>query len=164
VSEESLDEAVPAQTPWAEAPPLMISPRLRRTGSYERRGKPSRVIDRSAERNYLADLARREAAETAAAREALATSHPTRLSDLGELDPLAFRCFLALLGDALAARVPGRRVVETTTSDGTLSVRLTALDDGGRAEIRTPDGIFRGPDQLVEIVDLTAVDLVELSA
>lgn len=164
VSEESLDEAVPAQTPWAEAPPLMISPRLRRTGSYERRGKPSRVIDRSAERNYLADLARREAAETAAAREALATSHPTRLSDLGELDPLAFRCFLALLGDALAARVPGRRVVETTTSDGTLSVRLTALDDGGRAEIRTPDGIFRGPDQLVEIVDLTAVDLVEQSA
>jgi uncharacterized protein (TIGR02677 family) len=155
---------VAAQTPWADAPPLVISPRLRRTGSYERRGKPSRVVDRSAQRAYLGDLARRESAETAAAREALVTSHPTRLSDLGELDPMAFRCFLALLGDALSARVPGRRAVETTTSDGTMSVRLTALDDGRRAEIRTPDGSLRGPDHLIEIVDLLATDVVEQSA
>ncbi|MDX2970040.1 TIGR02677 family protein [Kribbella solani] len=163
-NDESDTGVVPAQTPWADAPPLVISPRLRRTGSYERRGKPSRVVDRSAQRAYLGDLARRESAETAAAREALATSHPTRLSDLGELDPMAFRCFLALLGDALSARVPGRRVVETTTSDGTMSVRLTALDDGRRAEIRTPDGSLRGPDHLIEIVDLLATDVVEQSA
>lgn len=164
VNEESLEEAVPAQIPWAEAPPLVISPRLRRTGSYERRGKPSRVIDRSIERRHLSDIARREAAETAAARAALATTHPTRLSDVGELDPMAFRCFLALLGDALAARVPGRRWVETTTSDGAMSVRLTALDDGRSAEIRTAHGVFRGPDHLVEITDLTAVEIVERSA
>jgi len=60
--------------------------------------------------------------------------------------------------------VPGRRTVETATSDGTMSVRLTALDDGRRAEIRTPQGIFRGPDHLVEIADLTAADVVEQSA
>ena len=35
--------------------PLLISPRLRKTGSYERRGKPNRVIDRSAERARLAE-------------------------------------------------------------------------------------------------------------
>ncbi|MFD7154090.1 TIGR02677 family protein [Kribbella sp. NPDC059898] len=161
---ETADAMVPAQTPWADAPPLVISPRLRRTGSYERRGKPSRVVDRSPQRAYLADLARRESAEAAAARELLATSRPTRLSDLGELDPAAFRTFLALLGDALAARVPGRRVVETTTSDGTMAIRLTALDDGRRAVIRTPDGSFRGPDHLVEIVDLLAADIDEQSA
>ncbi|WP_344215533.1 TIGR02677 family protein [Kribbella sancticallisti] len=164
VNEESLEEAVPAQTPWLEAPPLLISPRLRRTGSYERRGKPSRVIDRSIERRHLSDIARREAAETAAARAALATTHPTRLSDVGELDPVAFRCFLALLGDALAARVPGRRTVETTTSDGAMSVRLTALDDGRTAKVRTPYGVFRGPDHLLEITDLTAAEAVERSA
>ncbi|MEU8221411.1 TIGR02677 family protein [Kribbella sp. NPDC048915] len=164
VNEESLAETVAAQTPWAEAPSLVISPRLRRTGSYERRGKPSRVIDRSGQRRYLSDVAKREAAEAAAARAALATARPTRLSDFGELDPAEFRCFLALLGDALAARVPGRRSVETTTSDGSMSVRLTALDDGRRAEIRTPHGVFRGPDHLVEIEDLTADDVVEQSA
>jgi uncharacterized protein (TIGR02677 family) len=122
------------------------------------------VVDRSAQRAYLADLARRESAEATAAREALAASRPTRLSDLGELDPAAFRSFLALLGDALAARVPGRRVVGTTTSDGTMAIRLTALDDGRRAAIRTPDGSFHGPDHLVEIVDLLAADVAERSA
>lgn len=149
-------EPVPASTPWRQAPPLEISPRLRRTGSYERRGRPNRIVDRSAQRRHLAELAARQAAETAAARAALATAHPTRLADLGELEPGAFRLFLALLGDALAARVPGARVVETTTTDGTMLIRLTALDDGRIAQLRTPEGVLRGPDHLVDIVDLTA--------
>jgi uncharacterized protein (TIGR02677 family) len=158
------DGKVPATTPWAQAPPVEISPRLRKTGSFERRGKPNRVIDRSEQRRYLAELAAREAAETAAARAALATTHPTRLADLGELEPAVFRLFLTLLGDALAARVPGKRTVGTTTADGTMAIRLTALDDGRHAEILTPQGVFRGPDHLVEIVDLTADDSVERSA
>jgi uncharacterized protein (TIGR02677 family) len=158
------EDPVPAGTPWAEAPPLEISPRLRKTGSYERRGKPNRVLDRTEQRRYLAELATREAAETAAARAALATSRPTRLADLGELDPAAFRMFLALLGDALSARTPGSRAVEATTSDGSMAIRLTALDGAARAEVRTPHGVFRGPDHLVEIVDLTAEDFEEASA
>jgi len=158
------DGAVPAQTAWADAPPLDISPRLRRTGSYERRGKPNRVLDRSAQRRHLAELAAKEAAETAAARERLATARPTRLADLGELDPTSFRLFLALLGDALAGRAAGSSVVETTTSDGTLAIRLTALGDGRTAEIRTPHGVFRGPDHLVEIVDLMSEEEAEQTA
>ena len=51
--------------PVAEAPPLMISPRLRRTGSYERRGKPNRVIDRHRGRQLLAERAASEAEQTA---------------------------------------------------------------------------------------------------
>jgi uncharacterized protein (TIGR02677 family) len=162
--EARAEDPVPANTPWAEAPPLEISPRLRKTGSYERRGKPNRVLDRSEQRRYLAELASREAAETVAARAALVTSRPTRLTDLGELDPAAFRLFLALLGDALAARTPGKRTVQTTTSDGSMAIRLTALDGAARAEVRTPHGVFRGPDHLVEIVDLTAEDVEEASA
>ncbi|WP_158895332.1 TIGR02677 family protein [Amycolatopsis anabasis] len=165
VDAETLDERalnpVPATTPWAEAAPLSISPRLRKTGSYERRGKPNRVLDRSGERRRLAELAAREAEETAAARSALATTHPTRLADFGSLDPSVFRLFLTLLGDALAARVPGQRVVETTTSDGTMAIRLTALEGDDQAEIHTPDGVFRGPDHLVEIVDLTGPSVFE---
>lgn len=159
-----LDDPVPAQTSWATAPRLAISPRLRRTGSYERRGKPNRVVDRSEQRRYLAELAAKEASETAAARAALAT-----LADLGELDPVAFRLFLGLLGDALAAKVPGERTVATTTSDGTMAIRLTALggqqDDGEQyAEVHTPTGVFRGPDHVVEIVDLTVDAQQERSA
>ncbi|HWN34153.1 MAG TPA: TIGR02677 family protein [Pseudonocardia sp.] len=162
--ENAENNTVPASTPWPDAPPVEISPRLRKTGSYERRGKPNRVVDRSEQRRYLAELAAREAAETAAARSALTTTRPTRLSDLGELDPAPFRLFLALLGDALSARAPGDSTVETTTSDGSLMVVLTALPDHQRAEIRTPDGVFRGPDHLIEIVDLTEAQPLEASA
>ncbi|MQA61605.1 MAG: TIGR02677 family protein [Actinophytocola sp.] len=164
VDETMLDNPVSATTSWEQAPSLEISPRLRKTGSFERRGKPNRVVDRSEQRRYLAELASRQSAEAAAARRALVTTHPTRLSDVGELDPNAFRLFLGLLGDALSARVPGESTVETTTTDGTLAIRLTALDGGGRAEIHTPDGVFRGPDHLLEIEDLTAVDTAERSA
>ncbi|WP_219417027.1 TIGR02677 family protein [Pseudonocardia nigra] len=169
------EEPVPASTPWAQAPPLQISPRLRRTGSYERRGKPSRVADRSEQRRHLAVLAAEEAAQLAQARAALATAHPIRLSDIATLDEEPFRLFLGLLGDALTALTPGRREVSTTTSDGSMAVRLTVLDHGADARfagaprgdevaIRTPHGVFRGPDHLVHIVDLTADSTAELTA
>ncbi|XKK40021.1 TIGR02677 family protein [Nocardiopsis sp. ARC36] len=76
-------DQVPAATPWSEAEPLTISPRLRRTGSYERRGRSRKVVDRSEERRYLAELARKQAREIAAARAGLATEGTVRLSALG---------------------------------------------------------------------------------
>ncbi|MGH3586299.1 MAG: TIGR02677 family protein, partial [Pseudonocardia sp.] len=157
------DEPVPANTSWSAAPPLEISPRLRRTGSYERRGKPSRVADRSAQRRHLAELAAQEAAELAEARAALATDRPIRLSDISTLDQEPFLLFLGLLGDALTALTPGLREVATTTSDGSMAVRLTVLDQAGEVAIHTPHGVFRGPDHLVHIVDLTS-ERAELTA
>jgi uncharacterized protein (TIGR02677 family) len=141
-------------TAWRDAPPVRISPQLRRTGAYERRGKPSQVRDRSAEREFLRGQAEREAAETAAARRQLSTTGPTLLSDLGTLDSRAFRLFLALLGDALATRKPGDTEVKTTTSDGTLEVRLSLVTGGGMVPIRTADGLFTGPEHIIEITDL----------
>jgi uncharacterized protein (TIGR02677 family) len=160
VTPESLDrwdtQRLTANTPWAEAQPLRISPQLRRTGSYERRGQPSRVIDRSNARKMLAERARAEAEQTTAARATLVTNGQIHLSDVKLLDSLAFRLFLALLGDALAARVPGSTEVTTSTGDGTLWVRLTALPGAPTVEIETIDGVLTGPDHLIEIVDLTA--------
>ena len=140
-------------TPWREAPPLRISPRLRRTGSYERRGHPNRVIDRAAERRRLTEQASSQAAQTAAARARLTTEGPVRLSDLGELDPDAFSLFLTLLGDALSMRRPEEPTTSVTTVDGSLEVRLTQID-GGPVEIRTAAGVLRGQDHLLHIVDL----------
>ncbi|MFE9723833.1 TIGR02677 family protein [Streptomyces sp. NPDC005794] len=145
---------VPAATPWAEAEPLRISPQLRRTGSYERRGKTRKVEDRSQGRRLLAELAARQNAEIAEARARLATHGETRLSLLGELDPAAFGLFLHLLGDALATWRPGMTRTVATSNDGAMEIRLTQLPDGGQAEIRTPGGVFRGPDHVVEIIDL----------
>lgn len=143
-------------TPWREAPPVRISPQLRKTGSYERRGQPNRVADRTDQRRLLAAQAAREALETSAARQRLRTTGPTLLSELGELDTRAFRLFLALLGDALAARLPGDTEVTTTTSDGTMEIRLSLVPDGDIVRIPTEDGVLRGPQHVVEIIDLVA--------
>jgi len=129
---------------------------LRKTGTYERRGQPNQVRDRSADRDFLRRQAEHEAAETTEARRQLRTQGPTLLSDLDVLDPRAFRLFLAMLGDALAARVPGEVEVKTVTSDGTLEVRLSLVPDGGTATIRTVDGLLTGPEHVIEITEVTA--------
>ncbi|MFE0145777.1 TIGR02677 family protein [Nonomuraea sp. NPDC059007] len=142
---------VPASTPWAQAPPIRISPQLRRTGSYERRGRPNKVADRSQARRVLLERAEREAAQTARARERLRTDGPVLLSRLGVLDPMAFRLFLGLLGDALSARGPHDTEVKTTTGDGSMEVRLTLVPDGGMVAIETEDGVLTGPEHVIEI-------------
>ncbi len=111
----------------------------------------------------LKERAARQAEETELARKRLLTHRPTKLSEVGTLDPVEFALFLGLLGDALAARGPRQQKVSTTTSDGTLEIRLTALDEG-TAEIRTPEGTFRGPEHVIEIIDLTAAEDEEWSA
>jgi len=147
---------LPPGTAWRDAPAIRISPQLRKTGAYERRGQPDQVRDRSADRDLLRVQAEREAAETATARRCLRTTGPTLLSDLDVLDPGAFRLFLALLGDALAARRPGEAEVKTVTSDGTLEVRLSLVPDGGTATLRTADGLLAGPEHVIEITEVTA--------
>lgn len=147
------DADLPPATPWADAPPVRISPQLRRTGTYERRGQPGKVRDRSADKEWLRARAEEEAQQTAEARRRLCTVGATTLSGLGDLDTRAFRLFLSLLGDALAARKPGETEVKTVTSDGTLEVRLTLAP--GTATIRTEDGVLTGPEHLIEITDLT---------
>ena len=155
-AEARAKDPVSPSTPWREAPPLMISPRLRRTGSYERRGKPNRVIDRREERRLLAERAAAEAEQTAAARARLVSEHPIRLSELGHLDPDAFSLFLALLGEALSAQRPGEREIRTTTGDGSLEIRLSPVPGGIPVEISTDSGVFRGHDHVLQIVDLSA--------
>ena len=155
-AQEREKHPVSPATPWREAPPLLISPRLRRTGSYERRGKPNRVIDRSHQRRLLAARAAAEADQTAAARTRLVTEHPIRLSDLGHLDPNAFSLFLALLGEALSACRPGGREIHTTTGDGSLEILLAPVPGGAPVEIRTDAGVFYAPDHVLHVVDLAA--------
>lgn len=145
-------------TPWDQAPPLRISPRLRETGSYERRGAPNKVADRSAARAVLAEQAELETEQTAAARSRLATDGPTLLSELGGpqgLDRRAFRLFLAVLGDALSARMPGETQCSATVADGSMEVRLKLVDESKIIDIPTEDGVLSGPEHVIEILDLT---------
>jgi len=153
---ETGGEAVTASTSWLDAPPIVIAPRLRATGQYQRRGGPVRIRDRSAERDHLARQVQAEREQTEAARSALATGARRRLSELGVLGDGEFRLFLRLLGEALSAGPPGPDgTIRTRTSDGTMEIVLRPLDSGPVAEIRTDDGVLRGPDHEIVITDLT---------
>jgi uncharacterized protein (TIGR02677 family) len=144
---------VPASTPWLDAPRAQISARLRTTGSYQRRGGPSKVRDRTEAKRALAAEIEEEQRQTERAKASLATGEPTLLSRMSKLDRQEFRLFLRLLGDALAATDPaGDGTVTTRTSDGTLEITLSPRD--GYAELYTEDGIMRGPDYEITIRDV----------
>ncbi|NMO01845.1 TIGR02677 family protein [Gordonia sp. TBRC 11910] len=151
-TEEAWDLAeLGSTTPWADAPSVEISPQLRRSGSYERRGRSVRVTDRSDAKAMLLARAREEAEQTAQARMRILTNGPRPLSAFGTLDSTAFRLFLALLGDALSAMGPTASQSQVSTSDGELIVTLSRIDDAGQMTITTPDGVLTGTDHLVDI-------------
>ncbi|WP_328293554.1 TIGR02677 family protein [Kineococcus sp. NBC_00420] len=149
------EQPVPSSTPWAQAPPLQISPQFRRTGHHERRGRIAQVADRSLARRHLAEQADAEVAQLAAARAELLRSGATRLSELPELSTPAFGLFLGLLGQAVTARHADRRSapVRATSADGSLDIVLTPVAEAGRTTVRTPDGAFTIDDCLLVIVD-----------
>jgi uncharacterized protein (TIGR02677 family) len=146
-------EPEPAVTSWLTARPIRVAPRFRATGSHARRGRPAAVIDRSADRAFLEDLAHEEVAVLAAARRALATGARLRLSELSELSDERFEVLLDLLGEALSARIDPGETVEATSSDGSLHVTLEPVRDGSLASIRTSSGRLTGPDHFVTIRD-----------
>lgn len=160
VDETTLDardeRPVAPSTSWLDDEPLHVSPQLRRTGRYLRRGRPNSVVDRTREKALLAEQAAAEARQLAVARTRLATDSVTRLSALGELDRDSFGLLLDLLGEVLAARTAPDESVEATSADGSMLIRLSPTGDGTTATIATSDGRLSGPDHHVEIVDLLA--------
>ena len=142
---------LPASTPWADAPPLRIHPRLREYGEAAPRGALPRVQARDEERRLLAAQLHEEHAQVEAARLHLATGRATRLSELGTLDVHAFALFLNLLGEALTAQASPEAPVELQSGDGLLRIRLEPLGRDTWAEISTPAGVFGGRDHVVTI-------------
>jgi uncharacterized protein (TIGR02677 family) len=145
------DDSLPANTRWADAPPLQINPRLREYGEAAPRGPLAKVRDRSEERQRMAGELAEESRQVDAARRRLATGRAGLLSDLGELDTHAFGLFLNLLGEALAEQPGPQAVVERQTGDGLLHIRLEPLDDGSMARIVSPAGVFAGRDHRLTI-------------
>lgn len=146
---------VPATTPWAEAPPLLVHPRLRELGEAAPRGAPARVRSRDAERERLAAQLDEEARAIEAARERLATGQPLRLSALGALDEPAFRLLLALLGEALAEQTDPEATLERSSADGLYTIRLEPLPAGAVAVVDTPLGRFGGRDHRLTVTPLS---------
>lgn len=148
---------VPAHTSWLEAPGVEIAARLRETGHYQRRGRPSRVVDRSAARARLAAQITAEREQVEQARRRIATGRPIRLSDLGRPDGLdgdELHFFLRLLGDALAAGSEDPHgSLRTVTSDGAFDVVLTPVPGAEAVAVRSSEGVLWAPDHTITVTD-----------
>jgi uncharacterized protein (TIGR02677 family) len=145
------DDELPANTCWADSPPLRIHPRLREYGEAAPRGPLARVKDRGEARALVARQLEQEALQVEAARQRLATGRTARLSNLGDLDRHAFELFLGLLAEALGEQAGPDASVERLTGDGLFHIRLQPLAADSRAEIATPHRVFAGRDHLITI-------------
>lgn len=145
------DDLIPSTESWAQAPPVPVSPQLRRSGRNQHIARTGRVRDVDELRERRRVEARRERAELEAAWRQLATSGPVRLSSLGALDHDTFRRLLDLIGRALAARPDTTGTRRASTSDGRVEIRLRRPRRAGLATLRTPRGTFTGPDFVVDI-------------
>ncbi len=141
-------------TPWASAPPMRIAPRMRQTGHYTKRGRKEKVVDRSAGKAALAELALREAEELERVRRSLATAGRVRASDLATLDRVSFGLFLDLLGAAYAARARDASRMEALSADGSLRIVVEPIDGATTARIETAIGTLVVPEAWVTIEDV----------
>ncbi len=144
-------ELVSYTTTWAEAPSVEVSPLLRTSGRTERFSRTGRVRDVAAVKARRAERAAAERAELEAAWDLLDTGGTMRLSSFGLLDHEAFERLLDLMGRALGSAPAAAGLRRGSTADGRVEITLRPPTDGSRAELRTPRGVFRGPDYLVDV-------------
>ena len=139
------------KTSWLDGAPVWLSPRLRQHGRSASRGPAPAVVDRSAEKARLRELARAQVQQIERARQHLIDAGRCRLNSLGPLDDESFRLFIDLLGHALTQRPDRSGPIDVESADGTLRIRLDPVPGGGEARLVTTDGAFIGPDHWITI-------------
>ncbi|WP_228781021.1 TIGR02677 family protein [Nocardia cyriacigeorgica] len=136
---------------WHTAPPVEVSPLLRTSGRTERFGRTGTIPDVAAVKAERAMRAAAERAELEAAWDMLDTGAAVRLSSFGALDHDLFERLLELLGRTLGARADATGARRGVTLDGRVEMVLRPPADSAMAELKTPRGVFRGPDYVLEI-------------
>lgn len=145
------DEEVERGRSFWEAGPAEVAPRLRAAGTRTAGGRTGRAADYSAAKAAGLARIRAQHRQAALATERLAGRTPSRLSDLGVLDPDEFAQFLALVDAALSAR-PGPDGTRTAATPlVTVTLRPLAGDRPCRATVVTPAGRLHCDDHVLEI-------------
>ncbi|MEU0468208.1 TIGR02677 family protein [Amycolatopsis sp. NPDC006131] len=155
-------EVISSSTAWDEAPPVPVSPLLRTAGRTEKISRTGQVRDVAAIRRERAARARVQRAELQRAWQELDTAGTVRLSAFTELDYATFERLLDLLGRALATTPEASGARRVTTSDGKVEMVLRMPPDQETATLRTPRGVFHGPDYVVAITAPGAADAREV--
>lgn len=136
----------PRVSAW-EAPPAVISRRLRAQASRSLAGRPAQIVDNAAARVEARRLALREQADLERAAASLTARSGTALSHWADLTATESVLLLALISAARDQRTPGGPS-SAVSADGRW--RLVLHPRPGSAVLNTPDGRLVLPDALVE--------------
>lgn len=141
----------PPDTSWLDAPPIEVSPQLRKTGRQPAGSASRRVIDRSDERAVIRRRLSVQFSREASSRETLIALGRTRLSQVGPLDFESFRLLMELVEQA--APLPGgHRRVHAVSRDGSLQIAVEPVaQPTAVAVVRTTGGALRTKDLWVEV-------------
>ncbi|KJK51070.1 hypothetical protein UK23_08725 [Lentzea aerocolonigenes] len=142
-------ELIPSGEPWANTPPVEVSPQLRTTGKQEHIGSTGKIRDVEHIRRNRREQAEKERAELEHAWRQIQTDGPVRISTLTSLDHDTFHRLIDLVGRALGSDPDstGTRVAGTT--DGRMQINLR--NARGWATITTQKGTLSGPDYVIDV-------------
>lgn len=155
-TEPAGDEEVERGRSFWEAEPAEVAPRLRAAGTRTGGGRTGRAADYSAAKAAGLARIRAQHRQAALATERLAGRTPSRLSDLGVLDPDEFAQFLALVDAALSSRPHADGTRTAATPLVTVTLRPLAGPHPAQATVVTTAGRLHCDDQLLEITLATA--------
>ena len=135
-----------------------MSARLRATGSYERRGQPSRVRDRAAERRAIELSIAEQRATAERLLEQLHTAEPVPFSEFPLLDAEARDLLLRLVADgqavgqdALGQRRTPDDPVSVVSLDGGLRVEVVPAPNAPAVRLEMRDGVLTGPAHRIRV-------------
>lgn len=150
---EEMDVApVNADTSWADAPPVIIDPQLRRSGRQRTASAVRSIIDTSEARLQLKRQLAQEREEEAALRQELLNLGRRRLSEIGNLAPGSFGLLMDLVGSATDARRPNTLTSTGISRDGRIRIEVDWPTDSRAATISTCKGAMHLLDAVFTVM------------
>ena len=128
VSAERLEQMdgspVSPDTPWAEAPPVVIGPHLRRSGRQRTASAVRSIVDTSEARRALKLQLTKEREAEAAVKQELLNLGRRRFSEIGKLSPASFGLLMDLVGTATDARRPNSTTSIGASREGHIRIEI----------------------------------------
>ena len=149
---EQMDSApVNPETSWAEAPPVVIDPQLRRTGRQRMTSAVRSIVDTSAARGKLKQrLAAVRQQEDAVTKELFDLGR-RRFSEVGELSSESFGLLMDLVSAAIDARRPHSTTAKGTSRDGRMRIEIDWAADSDVSSISTQNGVLQMIDAVFAV-------------
>lgn len=138
---EEMDGApVSADTAWADAPPIVIDPQLRRSGRQRTASAVRSIVDTSEARMALRQRLAEERQHEAAVRNEVLDLGRRRFSEIGELSTDSFGMLMDMVSSATDARRPDSTTATGFSRDGRIRIEVTWPEEATTAAIETENG------------------------